>query len=78
MEKIFQEMVDKWPSNIVARIEVGSFSGGVLTHRYMANLDARGEGPKHVLYVGRRAAYRVKDLIEWLESRTVEKRKKVL
>ena len=59
----------KWPSAFVARTEISRFSGGVITDHYLANLDAQGAGPPRVK-IGRKVAYPVDSLIEWLEQRS--------
>ena len=64
-----QNLAKKWPSNLVAREEVGTFSGGVLNCRTMANLDSLGKGPERIR-IGRKVVYEVGALIEWLENRT--------
>jgi hypothetical protein len=62
-------MKDKWPSEIVAREEVGRFTGGVMTPKTQANLDSVGEGPTEVIRIGRKVAYPLTSYIKWLESR---------
>lgn len=59
-----------WPSPFVARQEVRTFSGGILTDKYLANLDSQGLGPPGRIKVGRKVAYPVDALIRWLESRS--------
>lgn len=66
---IFQEMADRWQSNVVTRTEVGIFSGGILSDRYLANLDSAGLGPEGRFRVGRKIAYPVNSLVRFLESR---------
>lgn len=58
-----------WPSTIVARSEVDRFSGGVISVKYLANLDSAGKGPPGRIRVGRKVAYPVTGLISWLEER---------
>jgi hypothetical protein len=70
MKSTIHLMAEKWPSPFVARNEVERFSGGILTSKYMANLDSAGKGPQGRIRVGRKVAYRVDILIEWLQSRT--------
>lgn len=65
---IYDEMVGRWPSAIVARTSVGAFTGGLVTDRYLACLDAEGHGPKRIK-VGRKVAYRAEDLAAWLRRR---------
>jgi hypothetical protein len=66
----FHLMAEKWPSLFVARSEVKRFSGGILTGKYLANLDCAGKGPPGRIRVGRKVAYRVDSLVEWLQSRS--------
>jgi len=68
----FQLMADKWPSPFVARQEVERFTGGIVSQKYIANLDSQHKGPKGRIRVGRKIAYPVKNFIEWLESRSVK------
>ena len=69
-ESIFQEMVDKWKSAVVARTEIEVFSGGMLKEKYAANLDSAGLGCPGRFRVGRKVVYPAKALAEWLESRS--------
>jgi len=62
-------MARKWPSSFIAREKVGEFTGGILNPRTMANLDCKGEGPKRIR-IGRKIAYDVKELCEWLSNRS--------
>ncbi|MBC8466692.1 MAG: hypothetical protein H8D55_02525 [Deltaproteobacteria bacterium] len=70
MEKdIFQEMVDRWPSAIVARTEMDKFTGGMISGKYLANLDSDGTGPVRVK-LGRKVGYPTKELVQWLRDRS--------
>jgi len=69
MNTIFEEMVKVWPSAIVARTEIYSFTGGLMSEKYIANLDSQGNGPANRFRVGRKIAYPVIDVVKWLESR---------
>ncbi len=66
---IFDKLVANWPSAIVARSEVGRFSGGILNARTCANRDCLGLGPPRVR-IGRRIGYPVVELAEWMRSRS--------
>ena len=69
MEKdVFDEMAKKWPSSIVARSEISKFTGGLFSSGRMRNLDSQGKGPKIRIRSGRKIAYNVEDLIEWLRD----------
>jgi hypothetical protein len=63
-------MATRWPSAIVARCEIDRFSGGAVTPRTLANLDAMGVGPENRIRVGRKICYAVGDLIKWMEARS--------
>ena len=67
---IFQEMADKWPSAFVARTEAERFTGGIISEKYLANLDSAGKGPAGRVRIGRKIAYPVSEFIKWLESRS--------
>lgn len=60
---------DKWPSAIVARSEIGRFTGGLFSPRYLANLDSLKSGPKQRIRIGRKIAYPVDALCDWLAER---------
>jgi len=69
----FSGLAKKWPSALVARREIYKFSGGVLKSRTMANLDFQGLGPAGRVRVGKRTvAYKVEEVIRWLEARTTK------
>jgi hypothetical protein len=62
-------MAEKWPSPIVSRTEIRQFTGGVITEKYIANLDSLGKGPANRFRLGRKVVYPVSDFVTWLESR---------
>lgn len=64
----FQALAEQWGAPVVARKDVGKFSGGVLHPRTMANLDSLGEGPQR-FYFGRKVAYPVDALVCWMRER---------
>jgi hypothetical protein len=65
----FSSLADRWPSPFVSRGEVERFTGGIISIKYLANLDSQGAGPQGRVRVGRKIAYNVRDLINWLENR---------
>lgn len=69
MSSIFSEMVERWPSALVARSEVKRFTGGALSGGHLANEDSRGRGPAERVLVGKRVCYPVRALVAWLEER---------
>lgn len=70
MESIFSELASKWPSVFVSRNDVKQFSGGLISEKYLANLDCAGKGPAGRIRCGRKVAYPVTELIAWLEARS--------
>ncbi len=69
VREIIEEMAEKWPSSIIARDEVPSFTGGTISQGRMANLDCLGEGPERIR-ISRKVVYPVKPFIEWLIARS--------
>lgn len=69
---IFREMAEKWPSAIVARVQVEEFSGGAIGEKYLSNLDSLGLGPANRFRVGRKVCYPVTEFVRWLESRATK------
>jgi len=67
---ILTSMADRWPSEVVARREVGRFTGGGISPKTMANLDSLGEGPRDRYIMGRNVVYPVKSFVVWLQERT--------
>ena len=67
---IFQEMAAKWGAPVVARTEVETFTGGLMTEKYQANLDCAGKGPGGRIRCGRKIGYPVKEYVAWLEARS--------
>lgn len=72
MEKVdLRILIDKWPSAIVSRDKVEDFTGGLITSKYLANIDSAGdkEGPPGRIRIGRKVAYPVSEFVKWLEAR---------
>jgi len=67
-----RSLAESWPSPYVARQEIRTFSGGIISEKYIANLDSQGAGPPGRIRCGRKVAYPVNELVEWLEKRTVK------
>ncbi len=67
--KTFREMAEKWPSTVVARGQVKTFTGGALSGKTVANADSQGNGPEGRFKVGRQTVYPVTNFISWLEKR---------
>lgn len=65
-----KQLKDKWPSSIVSRTEIRRFTGGLISEKYIANLDSKNAGPPGRFKCGRKIGYPVDALIKWLESRS--------
>lgn len=69
-KSIFQDMADKWPSEIIARTEVEKFTGGLISEKYQANLDSAGKGPAGRVRIGRKIGYPKYPYVAWLAGRS--------
>lgn len=65
----FQALKRNWPSAVVARARISQFTGGLVSPGTLANEDSRGTGPRGRFVVGRKVAYPVDAIIEWLQAR---------
>lgn len=65
---MYDSLKEKWSSTLVARGAVAKFSGGVLNSKTLANRDADGTGPTERIRIGRKIAYPVDALIEWMKE----------
>jgi len=72
MADVFDEMVDRWGSPLVARTEVHRFCGGATNGRTLANLDSLGVGIPGRFRIGKRVVYPVKNLVQFLRERARE------
>ena len=70
ISNLLESMADKWPSSVIARTEVEKFTGGIISEKYLANLDCAGRGPEGRVRIGRKIVYPVSALIAWLASRS--------
>lgn len=72
---VFEQMAEKWPSAIVSREQIGTFTGGIMSPGRLANLDCSGLGPERIR-IGRKVGYPVVSLVKWLSDRatTIEKK----
>lgn len=65
----FQKLAENWPSAWVARTSIHHFTGGIVSEKYLANLDSSGKGPQGRVRIGRKIAYPVNEVVAWLEAR---------
>lgn len=70
MESVnFKALAERWPSAWVARTAIPTFTGGIISEKYIANLDSQGKGPAGRVRIGRKIAYPVNEVVRWLENR---------
>ncbi len=67
---VFDVMADNWPSELIARTEIKVFTGGLISPRYIANLDSKGEGPSGRIKSGRKTGYQKRSFVQWLRERS--------
>jgi len=70
MKDVFQEMVERWPSALVARRKVGDFTGGAISPKYLANLDCLNLGPSEKVVVAGHVCYPTQPFSDWLRARS--------
>ena len=71
-DKVLESLGTRWPSEIVARKEIGKFTGGILSARTLANMDSRGDGIPERFLLANQVAYPVSAVIAWLKERSAE------
>jgi len=65
----FDQLAERWPSPFVARAEVRRFTGGILSGKSLANMQAKGEAVPPAFRCGGKAVYEVAHLVEFLRAR---------
>jgi hypothetical protein len=66
-----QTLANLWQAPLVARSQqaLDKFSGGLLNSRTLANEDCKGTGPRGRVKCGRKVAYPVDSLTEWMQAK---------
>lgn len=64
-----ENLLQKWPSDIVSRSEIPTFTGGAVASGTIANADCQGKGPKGRFCIGKRVCYPAASVVEWLKGR---------
>lgn len=65
IEELREDFEREWPVTI-AREEVEKYTGGLVAATSMAMYDSLGTGVKDPITMGRKVAYRKKNLIDWI------------
>ena len=66
----FEDMAKAWGCPYVAREELKKFTGGLLSPRYAANLDAAKKGIEGRIRCGRKILYPALSVVKFLEQRS--------
>ena len=68
----YSKIIENNPMGFILRERIGIATGGILSPGYSANLDSdkEREGIKGRFRVGRKIAYPVQSVVDFLESRT--------
>ena len=72
MANKFDNLADKWPSAWVERNQLWDFSGGLIHPHTIRNYDSRGCGIENKTKIGRKVAYPVVDVINFLNKKVKE------
>lgn len=64
-----EEILAKCPSPVISRKEAAKISGGLISEKFLANLDSGGDGPAERVRIGRRVGYVTTSFAEWLVAR---------
>lgn len=68
VSELLNQMDASWPSPIVSRDELGTFTGGLVKRKTVVNRDSLGTGPAERIRHGRKVAYPKAALLAWLEA----------
>ncbi len=72
MHDIIQRIKEKCKSPFIARDRLAEVTGGVINPRTMRNRDCQGTGIRGRFKIGRKVAYPVEEVINWLIENSTE------
>jgi phage terminase Nu1 subunit (DNA packaging protein) len=67
---MFEKLKNYHSANYITREQLQSLAGGIVSAKTIANLDSRGLGIKDRKLVGKKIAYHIDDVIQWLKQNT--------
>ncbi len=70
--KVIDGMAERWSSPVVARKELGKFTGGILSGRTAANFDCKGTGIPGRFTLLSQTCYPVENVVEWLKTKAAK------
>ncbi len=65
----FSQIINNNPSGYILRTNLSEKTGGLLHGRTMANLDSLGIGIPGKISIGRKVAYTVEGVVDYLQSK---------
>jgi len=68
IERIFENLASRCPE-IVTRKKLQELTGGLVSEKYLANLDSLGSGIQPRLRIGGKICYPKKSALSWLMNR---------
>jgi hypothetical protein len=70
LEQALHRMIRNWPSEFIARTEIERFTGGMISYKTQANIDAAGKGPGRVKRGGK-TGYIKEPYVRWFRRQMV-------
>ena len=74
MQTLIEDILKSCPGPVISRKEAAKLTGGLISEKYLANLDCNGEGPNERVNVGRRVGYKSESFAHWLAARINQKK----
>jgi phage terminase Nu1 subunit (DNA packaging protein) len=69
---MFEKLKDHSKTEYVFRSQLQKLTGGIITGNTMSKYDSQGTGIKNRKIIGKRTAYHIDDVIQWLEENTIQ------
>jgi len=73
MLNLKEEILKSCPGPVISRKEAAKLTGGLISEKYLANLDCDGTGPSDRVNIGRRVGYRSESFARWFAERINQK-----
>jgi hypothetical protein len=73
--ELLQKLKQNWQSPFVKRVDLESFSHGIVKCSSMRTLDCEGNGIDGKMTINGKVAYPVDNVIAWIETRIKKKKK---
>lgn len=71
---MFECLKDKWQNSFVLKKDLSKFTGGILNeYTFGSSFYRHMKGRPQAIKIGNKTAYKVSDLVEWLDAQPIEK-----